>query len=152
MSLRNAIVSVLLPFAVGYYLSYLFRTINALSSSALGADLHFGAAELGSLTSAYFFTFAAMQLPIGIALDRFGPRRVQLALMPVAGAGSALFAVADNFSLLLLSRALIGLGVAAALMAGLKALVLWFPKERLALANGCYIMLEHFDVAWNRAF
>jgi MFS family permease len=141
MSRRHAIANVLLPFAAGYYLSCLFRTINALSSAALGADLHFGAAELGSLTSAYFFTFAIMQLPIGTALDRFGPRRVQLVLMPIAAAGAALFAVAESFPLLLLGRGLIGLGSAAALMAGLKALVLWLPKERIALANGCYIML-----------
>lgn len=141
MSSRYAVTSVLLPFAAGYYLSYLFRTINALSSAALEADLHLGAAGLGLLTSAYFLTFAAAQLPIGVALDRFGPRRVQLVLLPIAGGGAALFAAAEGFEALMLGRALIGLGAAASLMAGLKALVLWFPKERLALANGCYVML-----------
>ena len=141
MSSRRAVASVLLPFAAGYYLSYLFRTINALSANALGAELHLGAAELGVLTAAYFLTFAVAQLPIGIALDRFGPRRVQLTLLPIAATGSTLFALGHGFAALLFGRALVGLGVAAALMAGLKALVLWFPKERLALANGCYIML-----------
>jgi MFS family permease len=141
MALWRAVLSVLFPFAVGFYFSYLFRTINAVTAAALGADLRLGAAELGALTSAYFLTFAAAQLPVGVALDRFGPRRVQLVLLPVAAAGSALFASAENFELLLLGRALIGLGVAAALMAGLKALVLWFPKERLASANGCYMMV-----------
>ena len=133
--------SVLLPFAAGYDLSYLFRTINALSADALGTDLHLGATELGTLTAAYFLTFAVLQLPIGAALDRYGPRRVQLVLLPLAATGAALFSTAESFATLLLGRALIGAGVAAALMAGLKALVLWFPKERLALANGCYIML-----------
>jgi MFS family permease len=137
----RAAASVLLPFAAGYYLSYLFRTINALSADALGADLHLGAAELGALTAAYFFTFAVLQLPIGVALDRYGPRRVQLVLLPLAAIGATLFSTGEGFVALLLGRALIGAGVAAALMAGLKALVLWFPKKRLALANGCYIML-----------
>jgi MFS family permease len=141
MSPRPALATVLLPFAAGYYLSYLFRTITALASARLGADLGLGAAELGLLTAAYFATFAAMQLPVGVALDRFGPRRVQFVLLPVAGLGAALFAAAERFPLLLLGRALIGLGVAAALMAGLKALALWVPKERLALANGVYVML-----------
>lgn len=137
----RAVVAVLLPFAAGYFLSYLFRTINAVSSAHIGAELRLGAAELGLLTAAYFLSFAAAQLPVGVALDRFGPRRVQSALLPLAALGAALFALAESFALLLLGRALIGLGVAAALMAGLKALVLWFPQERLALANGCYVTL-----------
>ena len=65
MSPWRATVSVLLPFVAGYYLSYLFRTINAVSSAELGADLRLGAAELGLLTSAYFLSFAAAQLPTG---------------------------------------------------------------------------------------
>jgi predicted MFS family arabinose efflux permease len=134
-------LTVLLPFAAGYYLSYLFRTVNALSSSRLSVDLHLGASELGLLTAAYFLAFAAAQLPVGVALDHFGPRRVQLVLLPLAAAGAAVFAAADGFALLLLGRALLGLGFAAALMGGLKALVLWFPAERLALANGCFVML-----------
>jgi MFS family permease len=141
LPLTRAATTVLLPFAAGYFLSCLFRTINAVSSARLGAELRLDATALGLLTAAYFLAFAAAQLPVGIALDRFGPRRVQLALLPVAALGAALFAAADGFVLLLLGRALVGLGVAAALMAGLKALVLWFPHERLALANGCYVML-----------
>jgi sugar phosphate permease len=59
-------VLVFLPFAAGYYLSYLFRTVNALISDRLVADLGLAAADLGFLTSAYFLTFAAMQLPLGV--------------------------------------------------------------------------------------
>ena len=59
----------------------------------------------------------------------------------MAAGGTSLFGTATGFSELLLGRALIGLGVAASLMAGLKAVVIWFPKERIALVNGCMIML-----------
>jgi len=135
------ILLVLLPFAAGYYLSYLFRTINALISAQLGSDLALGAAELGLLTAVYFLAFAAIQLPVGIMLDRYGPRRVQSALLLVAAAGAAIFGSADGLVTLIVGRALVGLGVAAALIAGLKAIVLWFPKERVALVNGCFIML-----------
>jgi MFS family permease len=62
-------------------------------------------------------------------------------LMVVAALGSALFAASENFSMLLLGRALIGLGVAAALTAGMQALVLWFPRERVPLLNGWMVML-----------
>src|SRR5262245_44032879 len=135
------VLIVLLPFAAGYYLSYLFRTINALISNELVADLALDASHLGFLTSVYFLAFASIQLPLGAMLDRFGPRRVQSALLLVAAAGAALFGTASEFWTTVLARALIGFGVAGALIAGLKAIVLWFPKERLPLINGCLIML-----------
>jgi MFS family permease len=141
------ILRVFLPFVAGYYLAYLFRTINAVMASHLASELELGASDLGLLTSVYFLTFAAAQIPIGMLLDRFGPRRVQSALMVVAAFGSALFAASENFSILLLGRALIGLGVAAALTAGIQALVLWFPKERVPLLNGLMVMLGALGAA-----
>lgn len=137
----SLILRVFLPFVTGYYLAYLFRSINAVMASPLATELGLGAGDLGLLTSVYFLTFAAAQIPIGILLDRYGPRRIQSALMVVAALGSALFAASENFSMLLLGRALIGLGVAAALTAGMQALVLWFPRERVPLLNGLMVML-----------
>ena len=124
------ILRVFLPFVIGYYLSYLFRTIQAVMASSLATELGLSAGDLGLLTSVYFLTFAAAQIPIGMLLDRYGPKRVQGTLLVVAALGSALFAASESFSMLLLGRALIGLGVAAALTAGIQALVLWFPKEK----------------------
>ena len=135
------IARVFLPFAAGYYLSYLFRTINALIAGSLASDTGLDTADLGLLTSVYFLVFAAAQIPIGILLDRFGPRRVQSALLLVAAAGAGLFATSTGLVSLLIARAMIGLGVAAALTAGLKSIVLWFPRERVALLNGYMIML-----------
>jgi len=135
------ILCVFLPFVAAYYLSFLFRTINATVAGALTAEFGLGAGDLGLLTSVYYLTFAAVQIPIGILLDRYGPGRIQGAVMVAAALGAALFAVSDNFWLLLGGRALIGVGVAASLTAGLKALVLWFPRERVPLLNGLMIML-----------
>src|SRR5262249_36544042 len=106
MQPRRAIVLVFLPFVSGYYLSYLFRTINALISTQLTAELGINAADLGLLTSVYFLTFAAVQLPLGILLDRYGPRRMQSVLLLIAACGAALFATGHNFTTLLLGRAL----------------------------------------------
>ena len=135
------ILRVFLPFAFGYYLSYLFRTISALTAEPLTAEFGLTPSSLGLLASAYFLTFAAAQIPIGVFLDRHGPRQVQAVLLVMAAGGAALFGASDSFLSLLAGRALIGLGVAAALAAGLKATVLWFPKERVALVNGWMVML-----------
>lgn len=93
------------------------------------------------MTSVYYLTFAAAQLPIGILLDRYVSGRIQSVVMVASALEAALFAVSNNFWLLLSGRALIGLGVAASSSAGLEALVLWFPRERIPLLNGLMVAL-----------
>ena len=136
LSRRRIALTVLVPFGLGYYLSYLFRTVNIVITKPLATDLSLTAADLGLLTSVYFIVFAAFQTPLGVLLDRYGPRRVQAALLLSAAAGAALFAMSDNFLVLSVARGLIGLGSSGCLMAAIKANVLWFPKERLPLVNG----------------
>jgi MFS family permease len=135
------ILCVFLPFVAAYYLAFLFRTINATVAGSLAAEFGLGAGDLGLLTSVYYLTFAAAQIPIGALVDRYGPGPVQGAIMVAAALGAALFSLSDSFWLLLGGRALIGLGVAASLTAGLKALVLWFSSERIPLLNGLMTML-----------
>lgn len=119
-------------FAAGYLLSYLLRTVNAVISPELTRELALSSGSLGLLTSAYFIAFAAMQIPAGMLLDRYGPRRVEPALLLFCGIGTLAFALADGVTGLLIARALIGLGVAVNLMAPLKAISAWYPPERQA--------------------
>lgn len=140
-STLRLILSVFLPFAAGYYLAYLFRTINAAIAPALTSDFGIDAAQMGLLASVYFPVFGFAQIPIGAFLDRFGPRRVQGVLLVIAAGGATLFGTASSFPELLVARAMIGIGVAGSLMAGLKAVVTWFPRERVALVNGWMITL-----------
>jgi len=128
---------VFLPFAFGYFLSYLYRVVNAVIAPDLVRDAGLDANDLGLLTSAYFLTFAAFQLPLGILLDRFGPRRTEAALLLFAAAGAFVFGMSDGTTGLIVGRALIGFGVSACLMAAFKAFVMWFPTGRLPLVNGC---------------
>lgn len=130
------VARIFVPFAMGYFLSYLYRVVNAVIGPELSADLGIGPADLGLLTSAYFLTFAAFQLPLGILLDRFGPRRTEAALLVFAAGGAFLFSVAETTLGLVLARALIGFGVSACLMGAFKAYVVWFPKEKLPMVNG----------------
>ncbi len=141
MAAWRPFVLVLLPFATGYYLSYVFRTINALIAGDLTQALALNAADLGLLTSISFLTMAVVQAPLGILIDKFGPRRVQSACLMVAAVGSVVFAFAASLPGLMCGRALIGVGVASALLASLKAIVLWFPRERIGFANGCVVMV-----------
>jgi MFS family permease len=126
---------VFLPFAVGYFFSYLLRNVNAVISPELVREFGLDGAGLGFLTSAYLLAFGAFQLPLGLLLDRYGPRRVEMLLLLVASAGCLLFAAGSGLAGLAAARALIGLGVSACLMASFKAFAQWFPAERLASLN-----------------
>ena len=130
---------IFIPFALGYFLSYLYRVVNSIIASDLSTDLGLSATELGFLTSVYLIAFAAVQLPLGVLLDKYGPRRIESFLLLFTALGAAIFATATSFNMLVIGRALIGLGVSACLMAAFKSFVQWFPTDRLPLANGLHM-------------
>jgi len=127
------------PFAAGFFFSYVFRNVNAVIARDLAAEFSLTSADIGLLTSMYLLSFAAMQVPVGVFLDRYGPRRVVASLLGIAGLGALGFALAGSLVELALGRALIGLGVSACLMGSFKAFTLWFPLARLATLNGWMI-------------
>jgi MFS family permease len=137
--MARLILRIFLPFALGYFLSLAYRLVNAVAARPLAETFDLAAAELGLLTALYFLAFGAVQLPLGSALDRYGPRRIEAGLLVVAAIGAGLFVVADGIVQLAIGRALIGLGVSACLMAPFKAYSLWVPRERLALVNGLHL-------------
>lgn len=126
---------VFLPFALGFLFSYILRVVNAVIAPSLIRDIGIGAGDLGLLTSVNFFALAAFQLPLGVLLDRYGPRKTEATLLLIAACGTALFAVADTLSMLLAGRALMGLGTSACLMAAFTAYALWLPKDKLPTIN-----------------
>jgi MFS family permease len=127
-------------FAAGFLLSFFFRSVNAVISPELTRELALKPASLGFLTSAYFLAFAAVQIPAGMLLDRYGPRRVEPVLLAIAAIGSLIFAIADDVPGLVIARALIGVGCAACLMAPIKAIVTWYPVARQASLSGWIMM------------
>jgi predicted MFS family arabinose efflux permease len=131
--------SLFLAFAFGYFLTHLFRVVNAVVGPAISAEIGIDAAGLGFLTSVYFLAFAAIQLPLGLLLDRFGAHRVQASLLVIAAAGSALFAIGDDFVTLTIARGLIGLGVSAGLMSAFKAYSARLPAKKLPLVNSLHM-------------
>ncbi|MGX9221324.1 MFS transporter [Massilia varians] len=138
---------VFLPFALGHYLSTLLRNVNAVLAPDLMGALALTPGELGLLTSAFFFAFALVQLPVGIALDRWGPRRVQLSMMLVGALGALLFARATCFGQLLVARAVMGLGLGGCFMAAVKAVSTWITPNKLPSVHGYLIAVGGLGAA-----
>lgn len=132
-------VFIFLPFSAGYFLSYVYRSTNAILAPYLNQDLGVNAEELGLITSVYFLTFALFQLPLGILLDKFGARKVQTVLFIIASIGAVIFSFGETILHLTIGRGLIGLGVSGALMGAFKAMSIWFPKERLSLLVSIFL-------------
>ncbi len=127
---------VTLPLAAVNFLNQASRAVMAVIGPALAVEFSLSAADLGLLAAALFVGYAAAQLPVGLALDVHGARRVQGVLALVAGAGFALSAAADTPGLLALGRFLTALGISAGLMAMLKANTQWYPRDRVAAVTG----------------
>ena len=138
---RRLLAAVFLPFAAGYFVSFLFRNVNSVVFPELTAEFNLSPGTLGLLTSVYFLTFAGAQLPLGMLMDRYGPRRVNATMLLVAALGGVVFAVAAGLHTLLLGRALIGLGVAVCFMSSITVFALWFPLERLATLMGWMLLV-----------
>ncbi|KNZ31272.1 MAG: major facilitator transporter, partial [Methylibium sp. NZG] len=133
-------VAVFLSFAFAYFFSALVRAVTATLAPQFSAELQLSSGDLGLLAGAYFLGFAAMQLPLGSALDRFGPRRVLLAFLAVAVLGCAAFAMARSFLGLTLARGLIGVGLAACLMAPMTLFRRSFSPVAQLRANSWMLM------------
>jgi len=133
--------AVFLPFAAGYYVSFLFRNVNSVVFPELTQAFDLSPGTLGLLTSVYFLAFAGAQLPLGLLIDRYGPRRVNATMLLVAALGGVVFAIAAGLPALLTGRALIGLGVAVCLMSSITVFALWFPMERLATLMGWMLLV-----------
>jgi len=129
-----------LAFAFAYFFSALLRAVTATLAPVFSAELMLSAADLGLLAGAFFFGFAAMQLPLGWALDRYGPRRTLLTLLSVAVCGCVAFALARNLPALVAARAMIGAGLGGCLMAALTSYRRWYSPVAQLRANSWMLM------------
>lgn len=115
----NRAIQVFLAFAVAYFFAALLRAITATLAPVFSETLALDAGDLGLLAGAYFLGFALFQLPLGRALDRWGPRRTLVVLMLLAVLGCLAFSLAQSLNALIAARFLTGAGLAACLMAPL---------------------------------
>ena len=138
---RRQAITVFFVFAFGYFLSCLLRAITATLSPVLTLEFELMAADLGLLAGGYFLGFASMQIPLGYLLDKFGPKKIVSSFLLIAFIGTVSFALAENFSGLLISRILIGVGVSACLMAPLTGYRIWFAENQQQRANSWMLMI-----------
>ncbi|MBN3761595.1 MFS transporter [Burkholderia sp. Ac-20365] len=127
---------VLAVFALGYFISFLFRGVNLGFAPFLSREIGLTATDLGTLTSIYFLGFAGAQIPAGVLLDRYGARRVTAGVLLFAAAGSLLFALSTGMTGLMIGRLLIGIGASICLGGAFKATAHHFPVSQLTLVNG----------------
>lgn len=114
---RGLAIRIFASFATGYFISYALRSVNAALAPLLAEDLDLSAGDLGWLSSAFFLSFTAMQIPLGICLDRYGARRTESSLLLIAACGALIISMGQSLWMVSLGRMLIGVGVAACLMA-----------------------------------
>jgi MFS family permease len=119
-----------------YMVSQFLRNSVAVIAPNLAQELHLSASEIGLLASAFFFAFAAAQIPLGIALDRYGPKICMLVCGGIAATGAVLFALAHSPSSLIAARILMGLGSSCYLMAPLALYARRYPPHQFASLTG----------------
>ncbi|MFO0997626.1 MAG: MFS transporter [Alphaproteobacteria bacterium] len=129
--------------AMALIISQFFRSANAALAPVLMPDLGLGPGHLGLASGAFFLSFALMQLPVGVALDRFGPRRVVSSLLLVAVVGALAFSVADSLGTLILAEALIGIGCSGTFVGGMVAIARWFRPHQFATMTALVVALSH---------
>lgn len=137
----NTYLRITLPLAGMNFVNQAARGMMAVVGPVLAAQYALSASELGLLSSAAFASYCLWQLPLGILLDRWGPRIVQTLMGLTAAAGFALFAVSDGLTGFIIARLLIGIGIAAGLMALLKAHSVWFDRAQVAGATGIGMLI-----------
>lgn len=115
-----------------FILSQFYRASMAVISSDLILDLQLNASDLSLLSSAFFYAFALVQIPIGLTLDRFGPRLTMGVLSLFGLAGALCFAWSESLGMATWGRVLLGLGMACNLMGPFKLLTLWFSPGQFA--------------------
>ena len=138
---KSKAISIFLVFALGYFISTLLRAITATISPELVNEFDLSAGELGLLGGGYFLGFASVQIPLGYLLDLKGPRKIVSYFLSLAIIGLILFALAQNFLTLLISRVIIGIGVGACLMGPLTAYRVWYQDETQQRSNSWMLMV-----------
>ena len=139
----NKSIIIFFAFAFGFFLSNLLRSITATLTPILTNDFDLSAGNLGLLAGGYFIGFSIMQIPLGFLLDKHGPKKIISSFLLIAIVGTISFALAKNFSGLLISRIFIGVGVSACMMGPLTGYRVWFAEKYQQRANSWMLMFAN---------
>jgi predicted MFS family arabinose efflux permease len=130
--IRSRGLVIVATLAIAYVASHFFRASNVTIGLDLMRDLSIGPQALGGLTGAFFFGFAAMQIPCGFFFDRFGPRKTVVGMLVLATIGGTIFTLAQTWPMLLAGRVLLGAGFGVMLIGSMVVISRWFPPDRFS--------------------
>ena len=145
----NKSIIIFFTFAFGFFLSNLLRSITATLTPVLTNDFDLSAGNLGLLAGGYFIGFSIMQIPLGFLLDKHGPKKIISSFLLIAVVGAISFALAKNFSGLLISRIFIGVGVSACMMGPLTGYRVWFAEKYQQRANSWMLMFANLGFVFS---
>lgn len=122
--------------AVFYAYEYLLRISPSAMEGALRNHFSLTATGFGLLSSVYYYAYVPMQLPVGVLMDRFGPRRLLTFACFLCAVGTLLFCQTTDYQIAIIGRFLVGAGSAFAFVGVLKLATIWLPENRLAMVAG----------------
>ncbi len=130
---RWAIFAVL---TVGYFFVYFHRISVSVVGQDIVADV---GGSIGFLSSVYYWTYTAMQIPSGVMADRFGARAASTVFLLIASIGSLVTCVGTEFWMIVLGKVMIAAGMAVVYVPLMKLVSVWFPKSDFAVLSGVVI-------------
>lgn len=136
---RLIIVRLVAAASLAGAISLLLRSSIGVLGPDLVQEFSIGPEKLSLLAGVFFLVFAAIQLPVGLLLDRFGPRLVSALFLGIAVVGCVVFAAAGSFAMLLVGRIIMGVGCGALMISGFVLLSRWFPAETYARASSVMV-------------
>lgn len=139
MSRLRLYLQIITPLLAAFILSQFFRTATAVIAPDLAAEMALSPSVLGLVAGAFFVAIGLMQLPVGMLLDRYGPRRVIPALLTIAVGGAFLFSRAEGAAGLIGGQAMIGFGCAGVFVGGLVTMSRWFDQRGFAAVSSMTI-------------
>jgi sugar phosphate permease len=124
---------------LGYVLVFFHRLCPAVIALDMQADFAVGGTLLGVLASAYFYSYAVMQIPTGLLADSWGPRKTVSSALALAAVGAVVMGLAPGLGLAVAGRIMVGVGVSTVFVCNFKILANWFCTRRFVVMGGLFM-------------
>ena len=141
---KSVFLRVTTPLAGVNFLNQASRAVIATIGPLLALEFSLSATELGLLAAMFFASYCAAQLPVGLAMDLYGVRRVQIVLAIIAGIGFAVCALSTGVISLAIGRLITGVGISVGMIAMLTAHAQWLPRAKVPAMTGAGIFIASF--------
>lgn len=143
--------SIWLISALFMFYKYAIEVSPSVMTATLMKSFHIGGVELGNLAACYFYAYMLLQIPAGLLLDKFGPRKTTTLALILCAFGSLVFASAETLFVAGVGRFLTGMGAAFAAVNCLKLIANWFPSRNFAFMAGLMMTMAMLGAVGGQA-